>query len=50
MAGGVIWAILQPYRLTLLHPVGEGFWWLVFEPPLLVVVVGAVFAPSSRGR
>jgi hypothetical protein len=43
IAGGVIWAILQPYRLTLLHPVGEGFWWLVFEPPLLVAVVGVVF-------
>jgi hypothetical protein len=40
---GIIWAILQPYRLTLLHPVGEGFWWLVFEPPLLVVVTGVVF-------
>lgn len=40
---GIIWAILQPYRLTLLHPVGEGFWWLVFEPPLLVAVTGVVF-------
>lgn len=43
IAGGVIWAILQPYRLTLLHPVGEGFWWLVFEPPLLVALTGVVF-------
>ncbi len=42
--GGVVWAILQPYRLTLLHPRGEGFWWLVAEPPLLVFVVGVVFA------
>jgi hypothetical protein len=40
---GIIWAILQPYRLTLLHPVGEGFWWLVFEPPLLVAFTGVVF-------
>jgi hypothetical protein len=42
-AGGVVWAILQPYRVTLLHPRGEGFWWLVIEPPLLVVLVGVVF-------
>ena len=41
---GVIWAILQPYRLTLLHPRGESFWWLAVEPPLLVVAVGLVFA------
>lgn len=43
-AGGLIWAILQPYRVTLLHPRGEGFWWLVVEPPLLVIVAGLVFA------
>lgn len=41
---GVAWAILQPYRVTLLHPSGQGFWWLVAEPPLLVVLVGVVFA------
>jgi hypothetical protein len=40
---GVIWAILQPYRLTLLHPRGQGFWWLFVEPPLLVIAVGLVF-------
>ena len=44
MLGGVVWAFLQPYRITLLHPHGEGFWWLVVEPPLLVVGVGIVFA------
>ena len=44
IAGGLIWAILQPYRVTLLHPRGESFWWLVVEPPLLVLLVGAVFA------
>ena len=42
--GGVIWALVQPYRVTLLHPRGQGFWWLVIEPPLLVVAAGAVFA------
>jgi hypothetical protein len=44
MLAGVVWAFLQPYRLTLLHPHGEGFWWLVVEPPLLVIGVGVVFA------
>ena len=41
---GAIWAIVQPYRLTLLHPHGVGFWWLFVEPPLLVIGVGIVFA------
>jgi hypothetical protein len=44
VAGGLIWAILQPYRVTMLHPRGQGLWWLLFEPPLLVAVVGVVFA------
>jgi hypothetical protein len=41
--GGVGWAIVQPYRVTLLHPRGQGFWWLFVEPPLLVVLAGALF-------
>ena len=41
--GGVIWAIVQPYRVTLLHPIGRGFWWLFVEPPLLVIAVGLFF-------
>jgi hypothetical protein len=44
MLGGVAWAFLQPYRLTLLHPRGQGFWWLFAEPPLYVVLVGLGFA------
>ena len=40
---GVVWAIVQPYRVTLLHPRGESFWWLVVEPPLLVIAVGFLF-------
>jgi hypothetical protein len=40
---GVVWAIVQPYRITLLHPRGESFWWLVVEPPLLVIAVGLLF-------
>ena len=42
-AAGIVWAILQPHRVTLLHPRGQGLWWLLIEPPLLVVVVGIVF-------
>ena len=44
MLGGVAWGFLQPYRITLLHPHGQGFWWLLVEPPLLVVAVGVLFA------
>lgn len=44
MLVGVAWAFLQPYRLTLLHPHGQGFWWLISEPPLYVVLVGLGFA------
>jgi hypothetical protein len=44
VVAGIIWAIIQPYRLTLLHPSGQGFWWLAIEPPLLVMLSGAVFA------
>ena len=40
---GVAWALAQPYRLTILHPHGQGFWWLVSEPPLYVVLAGIVF-------
>ena len=43
MLGGVVWAFLQPYRITLLHPRGQGFWWLFVEAPLLVVSVGLFF-------
>jgi hypothetical protein len=44
VASGVIWGILQPWRLTFLHPRGQGFWWLVLEPPLLVAASGVIFA------
>jgi len=44
MLAGVFWALVQPYRLTFLHPKGESFWWLAIEPPLLVVLVGILFA------
>ena len=40
---GIAWAIAQPYRITLLHPQAESFWWLAVEPPLLVIGVGLLF-------
>jgi NAD(P)H-flavin reductase len=42
-AAGIVWATLQPDRVTLLHPRGQGFWWLAVEPPLLLVAAGIVF-------
>ena len=44
MLGGVAWAFLQPYRLTILHPHDQGFWWLLSEPPFFVILVGLGFA------
>jgi hypothetical protein len=41
--GGLAWAIVQPYRVTLLHPRAQGFWWLAVEPPLLVILAGVAF-------
>lgn len=40
---GVVWGVLQPYRITLLDPAGQGFWWLLSQPPLYVVAVGVFF-------
>jgi hypothetical protein len=40
---GIVWAFAQPYRLTLLHPAEQGFWWLFVEPPLWVVAAGLLF-------
>jgi hypothetical protein len=42
--GGIVWALVQPERITLLHLHGQGFWWLVSEPPLWVVLAGLLFA------
>jgi len=44
VTAGLAWAVMQPYRLTLLHPHHQGFWWLVVEPPLLVAAAGLLFA------
>jgi hypothetical protein len=47
MLAGVVWAFVQPWRMTLLHPHGQGFWWLAVEPPLLVIAAGLVFALAA---
>jgi hypothetical protein len=44
VSAGAVWALVQPYRVTLLHPHGQSFWWLVVEPPLLVILIGLLFS------
>jgi hypothetical protein len=44
MLAGFLWGLLQPDRLTFLHPRGQGFWWLAVEPPLIVILVGVLYA------
>lgn len=41
--GALAWIVVQPERLTLLHPHGESFWWLAVEPQLLVLLAGLGF-------
>ena len=43
VVAGLVWALLQPHRVTLLDPGGESFWWLAVQPPLLVVLAGVIF-------
>lgn len=42
--GGIVWAILQPYRIVFLHPDEKGFYDYLIQGPVLVVVVGLFFA------
>jgi hypothetical protein len=44
VAAGLLWGLFQPHRLTVLHPRGQGFWWLLLEPPLMVAAAGVIFA------
>ena len=48
--GGLVWAIAQPYRIVLLDRAGQGVYDYLFQPPLLVVIVGLVFALAHRSR
>jgi hypothetical protein len=41
--GGLVWAIAQPYRIVFLDRQGQGLYDYLFQPPLLVVLVGVVF-------
>ena len=42
--GGIVWAILQPYRIVFFDKGASlGFYDYVIQPPLLVIVVGAIF-------
>ncbi len=42
--GGVVWAIAQPYRVAFIYRDGKGLYDYLVQPPLLVVVVGLLFA------
>lgn len=44
VVAGVVWAVAQPYRIVFLDPGGKGFYDFLFQPPLLVVVVGLVYS------
>jgi len=41
---GIVWAIAQPYRIVFLDRDGRGLCDYLFQPPLLVVVVGLIYA------
>jgi hypothetical protein len=42
--GGIVWGILQPYRIVFLDRGAHlGFYDYLIQPPLLVIVVGLVF-------
>ena len=41
---GIVWAVAQPYRIVLLDSEGRGFYDYLFQEPLLVILVGLVFA------
>jgi hypothetical protein len=43
VVAGVVWAIVQPYRIVFLYPEGKGIYDYLAQPPLLVVLVGIVF-------
>jgi hypothetical protein len=43
VVGGLVWAVAQPYRIVLLDREGQGLYDYLFQPPLLVVLVGLVF-------
>jgi hypothetical protein len=44
MLAGVLWAVVQPYRIVFVDPAGKGLYDYLVEPPLLVIFVGLVFS------
>lgn len=42
--GGIVWAILQPYRIVFFDRAGKGFYDYLVQPPLLVIGVGLFFS------
>jgi hypothetical protein len=41
---GIVWAFAQPYRIVFLRDADKGLWDYLGQPPLLVVLVGLLFA------
>ncbi|MGH3134324.1 MAG: hypothetical protein ACRDNY_11400 [Gaiellaceae bacterium] len=41
---GFVWAVAQPHRIAFLHPDGKSAYDFLVQPPLLVALVGVVFA------
>lgn len=44
IVAGVVWAIAQPYRIAFIHRADKGFYDHLVQPPLLVMLVGLLFA------
>lgn len=44
MLAGLVWAVAQPYRITFFHREDKGLYDYLVQPPLLVLLVGVVFA------
>ena len=42
--GGIVWAVLQPYRIVFLDRDGKGVYDYLVQPPLLVIAIGLLFA------
>lgn len=42
--GGVIWAVAQPYRLSLAYTADKSVYHVLVQGPLLVIAVGALYA------
>ena len=42
--GGLVWAVAQPYRIVFLDRADRGLYDYLVQPPLLVGLVGLVFA------